>query len=63
MINHIIYNDLTDIDYINNHTNGFEELKEHVKDKDPKWASKITGISEEDIKNWLKKLLQFNQLE
>ena len=50
MINHIIYNDLTDMDYINNHTNGFEELKEHVKDKDPKWASKITGISEEDIK-------------
>ena len=38
------------MDYINNHTNGFEELKEHVKDKDPKWASKITGISEEDIK-------------
>ena len=31
-------------------THRFEELKEHVKNKDPMWASKITGIDEEDIK-------------
>ena len=34
IINHIIYNDLVDKDYKNKYTNGFEELKEHVKEKD-----------------------------
>ncbi len=50
VIQHIIYNNLIDKEYIKNHTNGFDELKEHVKNKDPKWASKITGIDEDDIK-------------
>ncbi len=50
IIQHIIYNNLIDKEYIENHTNGFDELKEHVKNKDPKWASKITGIDEDDIK-------------
>ena len=46
----MINNDLVDEDYIQKHTNGFDELKEHIQGKDPEWASKITGISVEDIK-------------
>ena len=34
IINYIIYNNLVDLEYVKNHTNGFNELKEHVKDKD-----------------------------
>ena len=50
LINHIIGNDLIDMDYISNYTNGFEELKAHVIDKTPEWASTITGVSVNDIK-------------
>ena len=49
IINYIIYNGLHDKSYVENYTNGFEELKEHVKNKDSKWASKITGINENEI--------------
>ena len=49
LINHIISNNLTDQDYISNYTNGYEELKTHVKNKTPDWASNITGISSENI--------------
>tara|TARA_X000000950_G_scaffold5511_1_gene5783 strand:+ start:75053 stop:77182 length:2130 start_codon:yes stop_codon:yes gene_type:complete len=49
LINHIISNNLTDQNYISNYTNGFEELKSHVKNKTPDWASNITGISSENI--------------
>ena len=42
VINHIIENDLTDKDYIDKYTDGFEELKSHVSDKTPEWAAKIT---------------------
>ena len=40
IINYIIYNNLVDLEYVKNHTNGFNELKEHVKDKDCQWASR-----------------------
>ena len=50
LINHIIWNELIDMDYISNYTNGFEELKAHVNDKTPEWASAITGVSVSDIK-------------
>ena len=50
LINYIIYNNLTDDDYIKNYTEGFDELKIHAKDKTPEWASSITGINVEDIK-------------
>ena len=50
LINHIIYNNLTDLEYINKYTNGFDELKVHVYEKTPEWASNITGISINDIK-------------
>ena len=49
VINHIIKNDLTDKDYIDKYTDGFEELKSHVTDKTPEWAAKITGVNKEDI--------------
>ena len=49
LINHIIKNDLTDKDYINKYTDGFDELKSHVTDKTPEWAAKITGVNKEDI--------------
>ena len=49
LINHIIENDLTDKDYIDKYTDGFDELKSHVTDKTPEWAAKITGVNKEDI--------------
>ena len=49
LINHIIKNDLTDKDYIDKYTDGFDELKSHVTDKTPEWAAKITGVNKEDI--------------
>jgi anaerobic selenocysteine-containing dehydrogenase len=56
IINSIIDNDFVDNDYVQKYTNGFEELKEHSKTKTPAWASKITGISETDIKQLAKEL-------
>ena len=50
IINHIIYNNLVDKDYVENYTNGYDQLKDHVKDKNAEWASSITGIKVEDIK-------------
>ena len=49
LINYIIKNDLTDKDYIDKYTDGFEELKNHITDKTPEWAAKITGVNKEDI--------------
>ena len=49
IINHIIYNNLTDKEYIDKYTIGFEELKKHVANKTPQWAAKITGIHKESI--------------
>ena len=56
IINSIIDNDFVDNDYVQKYTNGFEELKEHSKTKTPAWASKITGVSETDIKQLAKEL-------
>ena len=49
LINSMIEKDLIDKDYIEKYTNGFKELKNHVQKKTPSWASKITGISKDDI--------------
>jgi len=49
IINHIIHNNLTDKEYIDKYTDGFEELKNHVTDKTPEWASEITGVEKADI--------------
>ena len=48
-LNYIIKNDLADKDYIDKYTDGFEELKNHVTDKTPEWAAKITGVNKEHI--------------
>ena len=47
MINYIIQNDLYDKDFVKNHTNGFEWLKETVKDFTFDKVEKDTGISKE----------------
>ena len=61
IINHIISNDLTDKDYIDKYTDGFEELKSHVSDKTPEWASKITGVNKEDIE-FIEVMDQINEI-
>lgn len=44
MMNYIIQNDLYDKDFVENHTEGFEYLKEVVKDFTPQRVEKETGI-------------------
>jgi anaerobic selenocysteine-containing dehydrogenase len=50
MINVIIEEDLYDKDFVENHTNGFERLVEHVKDYSPVKASEITWVPEQTIR-------------
>lgn len=38
-----------DDDFVGSHTLGFEELRAHVKDLSPAWASEITGVPAERI--------------
>ena len=40
---------MVDNEYVANHTNGFDELKNHVQGKDSSWASEITGIPADHI--------------
>lgn len=49
MMHVIIQEKLCDYDYISNYTVGFEELKERVSSWTPERASKITGLSAEEI--------------
>ena len=49
---HVILDEgLEDPDYINAHTNGFDEFKKLVAEYDPVTASKICGIDEDTIRN------------
>lgn len=45
----IMYEDLYDHDFVENWCYGFDELKDHLADNTPEWASPITGISTEQI--------------
>jgi anaerobic selenocysteine-containing dehydrogenase len=45
----IVTEGLTDNNFIREHTLGFEELAEHLKQFSPEWAEPITGISAERI--------------
>ncbi|GAA4280371.1 molybdopterin-containing oxidoreductase family protein [Gaetbulibacter aestuarii] len=45
----ILKENLQDQDYIDNYTSGFNELKAHVADYDPKTVATITGLEEESI--------------
>ena len=47
---HVIINEgLTDQDYVNEHTVGYDELAERVQQYSPEWAAAETGIPAEDI--------------
>ncbi|NLW70273.1 MAG: formate dehydrogenase subunit alpha [Eubacteriaceae bacterium] len=50
MINVIIEEGLADMDYINSRTEGFEEIKEMVKDYTPEKVAEICGVDPEDIR-------------
>jgi len=50
MINTIIEEGLTDKDYVDNYTVGYEELAERAKTRTPEWAEEITGVPADDIR-------------
>lgn len=49
MLKILVDNDWLDHDFIENHTSGFQETIDAVKDYDLEWAEKITGIPAEKI--------------
>ncbi len=56
VINSLIEQDLVDHDYVQNHTKGYEALKERASDRTPEWAEEITGIPAADIRKFAKEL-------
>ncbi len=50
LFNSIIAQGLVDQDYVDNHTIGFEELKERASTRTPEWAEGITGVPAADIR-------------
>lgn len=50
MMNVIIEEGLTDKEYVENYTLGFDELAERAKTRTPEWAEGITGIPADDIR-------------
>jgi len=50
MLNIIISEGLYDADFVKNRTDGFEELKEAVKEYEPSMVSEITGVSEDNLR-------------
>lgn len=55
MINFIIKEGLYDAGFVADYTLGFTELKAHVKEFSPEWASRKTGVSAETICRLAKK--------
>ncbi len=51
MMHTIIAEDYHDINFVNGHTVGFEELANHVRPFTPNWASEITGIDATRIRS------------
>ncbi|HEX6358639.1 molybdopterin-dependent oxidoreductase [Actinophytocola sp.] len=48
---HVIINEgLTDDDYVANHTVGYDQLVERVRQYTPEWAAEETGVPAEDIR-------------
>lgn len=47
----LIKEELYDKDFISEHSVGFEEFAEQIKDSSPEWAEKICGISADTITN------------
>lgn len=50
MLNYLVQHDMLDHDFIDNHTSGFEQTIESVKDYSLEWAEEVTGIDKEKIK-------------
>lgn len=50
MLKYLADNDMLDKDFIENHTSGFEQTLDTVKDYTLEWAEGVTGISKEKIK-------------
>jgi anaerobic selenocysteine-containing dehydrogenase len=50
MINVIINGNLTDMDYVEKHTVGFDELKERAQAFTPEYAETLCGVPAEDIR-------------
>jgi anaerobic selenocysteine-containing dehydrogenase len=47
---HVLFRDgLADRDYLERHTDAPDELEAHLKARDPRWASAITGLDVDDI--------------
>lgn len=55
-INVIIYEELYDKDFVENHTIGFQELKAHVRKMTPEWAYGITTLKPELIRKTAKEM-------
>src|SRR5690625_7399581 len=49
ILNLLIQNGHADDDFVANHTNGFEETKELVKEFTPEYTSMLTGVAPEKI--------------
>ncbi|MDC6389587.1 molybdopterin-dependent oxidoreductase [Maribacter sp. PR1] len=49
MMHIIVKEGLADVDYIKDHTLGFEELKEHIQNYDSKTVSRICDIEEQEL--------------
>ncbi|WP_103121298.1 molybdopterin-containing oxidoreductase family protein [Methylopila sp. Yamaguchi] len=50
LINSIIAQGRVDQDYVDNHTLGYDELKERAASRTPEWAAGITGVPADDIR-------------
>lgn len=50
MLKYLVDNNMVDQEFINNHTSGFDQTIDAVKDYTLEWAEKITGIDKEKIK-------------
>ena len=60
ILNVIIFEKLYDIEYVKNHTEGFEQLSETIKFYTPEAMSPICGIAAEDIRFVARKFSQAN---
>ena len=50
MLHTIIYEGMYDFNFVNEWCDGFDELREHVKDYTPEWAAPITWLKPEQIR-------------
>ena len=61
MLNIIISEGLYDAEFVKNRTEGFEELKKSVREYEPAMVSRITGISEDDLREAARLYAQSNK--